>query len=164
MLTHQPTNEMIEQWKTLYEQYKDRLRPGRKSGPHLLRYIAERYPLRRLHDEQAELVVTENVLRNDCWREKLPQGRQPLPIAFVIENVGAGKKFFAQPDPAVFDGNEIFVGIDLESGYFYAGSSLLWDELCAFQGLDECDLRNFFCVAQYILALERFDLLYDTLR
>ena len=112
MITCEPTAEMIERWKALYNQYQNRLRPNRKSGPQLLRYLAERYPLRRLHDEQAMKVVAENVLLNDHLREKLPQGRNPLPIAFMIENVGAGKKLFKQPDPARFDASEIFVGID----------------------------------------------------
>ena len=31
----------------------------------------------------------------------------------------------------------------------------LWDELCAFQGLDEADLQNSYCVAQYISLLEK---------
>ena len=35
------------------------------------------------------------------------------------------------------------------------GSTLLWDELCAFQGLDERDLQNYVITAQYIRALER---------
>ena len=159
---------MIGQWKDTYCKYKDRLRPNRKSGLQLLRYIEERYTLKKLHGERmqrAELVVTENVLNNEHWLEKLPKGSQPWPVVFVIENTGAGEKFFSEPDPARFDATEIFVGIDLESGFYQVeGSSLLWDELCAFQGLDEYDLQNFFCVAQYILALERFGMLASALQ
>lgn len=51
----------------------------------------------------------------------------------------------------------IFVGLDLASGYFQVeGSTMLWDELCCLQGLDEKDLQNAVIVAQYILALRRF--------
>ena len=37
------------------------------------------------------------------------------------------------------------------------GSTLLWDELRAFQGLDEKDLQNFVMVAQYLEAQERMN-------
>jgi len=37
------------------------------------------------------------------------------------------------------------------------GSSMLWDELCAFQGLDAKDIENYYCVAQYISCLKRFN-------
>ena len=33
---------------------------------------------------------------------------------------------------------------------------MLWDELCAFQGVDEKDLENYVVVADYIRALKRF--------
>lgn len=56
--------------------------------------------------------------------------------------------------------SRIFVGIDLTTGYYTVeGCTMLWDELCAFQGLDEKDLQNYFCVAQYINSLKRFGLL-----
>ena len=34
---------------------------------------------------------------------------------------------------------------------------MLWDELLAFQGLDEKDLTKFVIVAEYINALKRFE-------
>lgn len=153
---------MIAQWKTIYNQHKDKLSPNRKSGPQLLRYIEEKYQLIKLHGQpaqRAKRVVTESVLSNEHWLEKLPKGRQPAPVVFFIENAGEGEKLFTDPDFADLGVADVFVGIDLESGFYQVeGSCLLWDELCAFQGLDEHDLHNFFCVAQYILALERFDL------
>ena len=36
---------------------------------------------------------------------------------------------------------------------------MLWDELYAFQGLDETDIQNFYCVAEYVSCLKRFGLL-----
>ena len=38
------------------------------------------------------------------------------------------------------------------------GSSLLWDELYVFRGLDEQDLENYVCVAEYIACMRRFSL------
>lgn len=52
---------------------------------------------------------------------------------------------------------KIFVGLDLASGFYMVeGSTMLWDELCAFQGLDERDLENFVRVGQYVQCLKRF--------
>jgi len=48
--------------------------------------------------------------------------------------------------------------VELNSGYFLVeGSSLLWDELFAFRGLDEEDLKNYYLVAEYVACLRRFD-------
>ena len=50
----------------------------------------------------------------------------------------------------------IFVGVDLVSVFFTVeGSSMLWDEIYAFQGIDERDLKHCVRVAQYIAALKR---------
>ncbi len=36
------------------------------------------------------------------------------------------------------------------------GSSELWNELFAFRGLDEEDLKNYYLVAEYISCLKQF--------
>jgi len=155
MLTREATPEMILEWKSVWNAYKDRLRPNRKSGADLAAYLTGKYPVRRLDGAKAAMVVTGNVLQNKAFAEKLPKGRQPSPAAFIVENTGEGKKLYDGQDE-IFKGTEIFVGIDLETGFFCVeGSSLLWDELCAYRGLDERDIRNYFCVAQYVSALER---------
>lgn len=163
MLMQEATPEMIEQWKSIWNEYKDKLCSNRKSGAEVVQYIAEKYPLRKLYDEKAEQVVIGNVLLNKPLAEKLPKGKQPSPVTFIIENIDEGKQLYREQNE-IFDGSEIFVGIDLESGFFCVeGSSLLWDELYAFQGLDEMDIQNYFCVAQYISALKRFQLLDNVL-
>jgi len=154
---------MNRHWKSVWNEYKDRLCPNRKSGAELVEYVIKKYPLKQLHNPKAVQVVTENVLQNEPFAEKLSKEKQPPPVAFIVENTGEGKKLYEEQDE-VFVGNEIFVGIDLESGFYYVEcSSLLWDELCAFQGLDEVDIQNIFYVAQYIFALERFELLESVL-
>jgi len=98
-----------------------------------------------------------NVLKNEPLREKLPEGVEPNPVAFYLENEGEGKKIYQNQDE-MFKGRKIFIGVDLASGYFMVeGSSMLWDELCAFQGLDAKDIENYYCVAQYISCLKRFN-------
>ena len=55
-------------------------------------------------------------------------------------------------------------GVELESGFFcIEGSSLLWDELYVFRGLDENDIQNYICVAEYISCLNKFGLLESIL-
>ncbi|HHX87473.1 MAG TPA: hypothetical protein GX693_04745 [Firmicutes bacterium] len=64
----------------------------------------------------------------------------------------------------MFKGYKIFIGVDLSSGFYcIEGSSMLWDELCAFQGLDSKDIENYYCVAQYISCLKRINRLEEML-
>ncbi len=107
-------------------------------------------------------VISENVSRSALFAEKLPAGQRPLPKAFYLENIGNGHKFYRSENKDSLDlwGGEItkiFVGVDLSSGFYMVeGSTMLWDELCAFQGVDEKDLENYVIVADYISALQRF--------
>ena len=156
MLTQEATPALIKQWKAVFNEHHDKLRPNRKSGQELLDYLRGRYPLCERHDTAALEVVSENVLNNEPLREKLKPGKAPAPIAFTLPREGSALSLYAQQDP-LFWGIDIFVGIDLESGFFHVeGSSLLWDELYAFRGLDERDIENYYCVAEYIACLERF--------
>lgn len=156
MLMQEATPELLAHWKAVFQAHHDHLQPNRKTGPELLAYLRGRYPLVERCDAEALMTVSENVLQNPPLREKLPPGKPPLPRAFTVAREGAGLLLYAAQD-AVFRGSDIFVGIDLESGYFCVeGSSLLWDELYAFRGLDKADIENYYCVAEYIACLERF--------
>ena len=158
MLTREATPEMVAEWKAIHKEYSAKIKPNRKSGSELAAFLMAKYPLAELKDEAALSVVTENVLNNEHFSQKLKEGEHPSPLAFFVENTGDGAALYEKQDE-IFAGSKVFVGIDLSSGlYCIEGSSLLWDELCAFQGLDEKDLQNCFCVAQYVLALERFGL------
>ena len=76
---------------------------------------------------------------------------------FTWKTKEKGKRYIKTRDE-MFKGRKIFIGVDLASGYFMVeGSSMLWDELCAFQGLDAKDIENYYCVAQYISCLKRFN-------
>lgn len=162
MITQRPTVEILNEWKKIFEQYKDLLRPNRKSGADILNYLQRNYSLTEIPDEDMLKVISENVSRNKFLAEKLPVGQLPVPKAFYLENIGNGHKFFLSENKDRSDlwGGEItkiFVGIDLSSGYYVVeGSTMLWDELCAFQGVDEKDLENYVVVADYINALQRF--------
>ncbi len=115
--------------------------------------------MQQLHDDAATRVVTDNVLHNAHLAMKLPACTVPAAVTFIVERFGAGEALYRNHDE-VFKGNRTFAGVDLGSGCFFVeGSSLLHDELRAFQGLDAADIRNYFLVAGYISSLRRFDLL-----
>ena len=158
MLMQKATKKMIESWKMLWFAYKDKLKPNRKTGKEVLSYVVSKYPLTELFDSVSLNIITKNVLENEPYAEKLKQGEKPDVRAFIVNNAGSARKFYRKQDE-VFKGGDIYFGIDLKTGYYYAENSLLWDELCAFSGLDAKDLTNYFCVVQYIICLKRFDLL-----
>ncbi|SHJ96754.1 hypothetical protein SAMN02745163_02949 [Clostridium cavendishii DSM 21758] len=159
MLMQEPKPEMVEEWKEVWVEYKDKLLPNRKSGREVLEYLRSKYILEELNDDNANQIVMYNLLYNKPLAEKLPIGVEPSVVIFVIQNKDNGRFLYGNQDE-IFRGNKVIVGVELESGFFYVeGSSLLWDELYAFQGLDENDIQNFFCVAGYISCLKKFGLL-----
>lgn len=164
MLTQEATPLMIEDWKRTWGVYREKLRPGRKSGREILEYLRAKYPLTAQNGERAKQVVIGNVLNNAPFSARLPAGVSPEAAAFLVEDKEAGHDLYAHQD-AIFKGCPIFVGVELQTGYFCVeGSSLLWDTLCAFRGLDEEDLGNFYSVAEYVSCLKRFGLLEGAMR
>lgn len=167
MITQKPTKEDLEQWKAVWLKYKRKLRPNRKSGTELLNYLQSKYVLTEIHDQQAIDAIIGNITMNAPHAEKLPEGAMPVPKTFFLENSGKGELFYRpeNKNPVNLWGGDItkiFVGIDLVSGFYMVeGSTMLWDELCAFQGLDEKDLQNYVCVAEYINSLKRFGIVAE---
>ncbi len=162
MITREPTKKEFEQWKARWIKYKEKLQPNRKSGIELLNYLQSKYVLTEIYDKKAADAIICNVTTNEPYAEKLPEGSIPVPRAFFLENSGNGEHFYRpeNKDPIDLWGGDItriFVGIDIVSGFYMVeGSTMLWDELCAFQGVDEKDLQNYVCVAEYINSLKRF--------
>lgn len=143
MIDKMPTQQQLDEWKATWLQYKDRLRPNRKSGVELIEYLNDNYEPTEIYDARARETVRRNVTMNAPYAEKLPHGKAPHPRAFMVRR----------------EGREVFVGIDMETGYYLVeGDTALWDALCAYQGLDEMDLQNYVCVAQYLQCLKSFGL------
>ena len=167
MLTQKPTPELLEKWKHVWNQYKNRLKPNRKTGQELLDYLSQKYVLTEIHEKKAIDAVYLTVTMNQPFAEKLPDGAVPSPKAFFLENTGNGKIFYKNENKdskEIWGGDitKIFIGIDTVSGFFMVeGSTMLWDELYAFQGIDEADIQNPYCVFQYISCLKRFHMLND---
>jgi len=155
----QGTEQDLARWKQVYQQYRPRLKPNRISGATLYAYLKSRYPLLPLNDPRANRLVSENILSNKVFARQLPKGCAPEPVCCTIAQTGSGAELYRAQD-AVFAGIDILVGIDLISGYFLVeGSSRLWDELYAHRGLNEDDLENTYCVAEYIACLQCFGML-----
>ena len=156
MLTTKPTKAMIDQWKACWAQYRDRLTPERKTGAEVVAYLKAHYPVRKRADAALKDMVVQNVMLNEPLKQKLPPGTSPDPVVYELLHTGCGAARYAE-QAGVFREIPILVGVDLASGvYMVEGSEYLWDELCAFQGLDASDIRNYFSVAMYIGCLERF--------
>ena len=102
MLTHKATAADIAEWKEIFEAYRGRLSPNRRSGEELAAYLRARYPMSFLSGERELAVVRDNVLRNECFKEKLPEGKAPRPVAFMLRDKET----------------DIFIGVELETGYF----------------------------------------------
>ena len=123
-----------------------------------MEYLNQKYPLRELDSQAARQVVLSNITMNEPMAAKLSRDVQPKVVTFIVENADAGQALY-EDRPNVYQGADIFVGIELESGIFQVeGSSDLWDELLAFQGLDEQDLENYYLVSEYVSCLKKFGL------
>ena len=156
MLTQEPTAEIVREWQKIHREYAGTLRPNRRSGPEVVEYLLSRYPAVEETDPKLRQVVIDNVLNNEHDAMKLPEGAVPKAAVYSIPDTGTGKPLYAQQD-AVFQGIPILVGVELVTGFFLVeGSSLLWDELLAFRGLDTDDLTNFYLTAEYVGCLQRF--------
>jgi len=153
MLTKPATPELLRKWKADYAAYRPLLRPNRRPADELLAYLTAKYPLLPLDDETAREVVCANVRDNAYFASRLPAGVPPRAETFTVARVGAGEALYAAQD-AIFACMDIFVGIEMVTGHFHVeGSSLLWDELFLFRGLDEADLENPCLVSEYASLL-----------
>jgi len=163
MLMQEVTPEMLDAWKSVYAAYRPRLAPNRKPAGEIIAYLKGKYPLTELSGERGKQAVVDAVLSNTYYSEKLPAGKKPAAVLFLIRNTGAGKRLYGK-QAAPFKGQAILTGIELETGFFHVeGSDELWDELFAFRGLDSSDLDNVCLVAEYVACLEKFDRLSEVL-
>lgn len=169
MITKETTKVVSNEWKAAWLKYENKLQPNRKTGTELLDYLQDKYVLTEIFDQDALNTVTYNITTNQPLAEKLPDGMVPVPRTFFLENTENGEALYKDEnkdsaDTGGGDITRIFVGIDMVTGFYTVeGSSMLWDEINAFRGLDEKDLQNSVCVSQYVSALKRFNLFDNVL-
>lgn len=155
MLMQEPTEDMIKKWKEIYYKYKYQIKPNKKSGVDVIQYLEDHYTVSEIEDNEIESFVYDNIVNNEFSHNKL-NGGNPIIRLFEIDNSGNGKQLYSNQDE-VFKNMKIVVGVELKTSYlFVEGSSYLFDELTAYTGLDEEDLKNYFLVAQYVECKEKF--------
>lgn len=152
MLMQEPTEEMIKEWQDIYNKSKDNLKPNKKDSLEIIKYLKENYSVVEIENPELEKVVYDNIVLNEYSNQKLC-GKNPIIRLFEITD----KNLYEKQDD-VFKEIKIIVGIELNTSYiFVEGSSYLYDELTAYTGLDEYDIKNYFLVAQYIKYKEKFN-------
>ncbi|MBR5451618.1 MAG: hypothetical protein IKV36_01325 [Clostridia bacterium] len=151
------SKEMVCEWRKIHMRFKDKIHPNKKSGNEVIAYLQEKYLLEEFNDEKAFNAVYETVLLNDFYKQKLLPNTQPEPRTFILKNEGNGKTVYDLQEK-MWNNCQVFIGIDLSSGYVQIeGSCLLYNEILAFQGLDEFDIENCVRVADYIDSLKKFN-------
>ena len=141
MLTIAPNEEMIAEWKQIFEMYHSSLMPNRKSGDEVDKYFREKYPHQIFDNKEFWEIVLLNITENDCFNSKLPKNTLPNIRSYKTGNV--------------------LVGIDLCTGEFHVESEnieeviSIHDDLFAYRGLDAEDINNFFLVAEYVKLTQR---------
>lgn len=164
MIVEPPTKDKLHEWCEIHKQFKNKLTPNSKSGNEVLSYLKNKYTLDELTEEKYKNEISENVIYNDFLKEKLSKDKSPDPIAFILRNDEKSKVIY-QNQEDIWNSCPVFIGIDLATGYVHVeGSCLLYDELYAFQGIDEYDLENCVRVAEYIECIKKFNKeLYNSL-
>jgi len=144
MLTTEPTEEMIEKWKSIFSVYHSVLKANRKSGIEIDNYFKRKYPYQVYNDTELQKAASLNITENDYFKNKLPKDTLP--------NVQCYKS------------GDVLVAIDLYTGEFHVEGEniedviLIHDDLFLFRGLDEEDLKNYFLVAEYVKLAENENL------
>lgn len=155
MLMQKPTKEMINEWKEIYNQYKDKIQPNKKDGIDIIKYLENNYSVTELQNDKLKKVVADNIKYNEFHSNKL-NGESPIIRVFEVNKIGNGKYLYDKQDE-IFNKITIIVGIELKTSFILVeGSSYLYDELIAYAGLDKEDIKNYFLVAQYIKCKEKF--------
>lgn len=153
MLMQEPTEEMIKEWQDIYNKNKDTLKPNKKDGLEIIEHLKETHSVVEVENSKLEKVVYDNIVLNEFSNQKLC-GKNPIIRLFEVTD----KDLYLKQDD-VFKGIKIIVGVELNTSYiFVEGSSYLYDELTAYTGLDEYDIKNYFLVAQYIKCKEKFNI------
>lgn len=140
MLATGPTNEMIAQWKRIFEIYHASLAPNRKTGIEVDRYFREKYAYRLFENVKFREIACFNITQNDASKSKLPKDTLPNIRCYQTGNV--------------------LVAIDLCTGEFHIESEnmeeviQIHDDLFVYRGLDE-ELKNFFFVAEYVTLSQK---------
>ena len=133
MLTSKVDEKKLKLWKELYKKYFDSLKPNRISGRDLNIYFQKNYSA-----ENYDNVLFKKVVHLNSKE-------------YFHENAGDVNDIVAY----TLNG-DIFVGIDLKTGFFHIESDdvsksiPIFDDLFITRGLSKDELQNFVIVGQYL--------------
>lgn len=133
MLTSKVDEKKLKLWKELYKKYFDSLKPNRISGRDLNIYFQKNYSAKNYDNVVFKKVVHLNSKE------------------YFHENAGDVNDIVAY----TLNG-DIFVGIDLKTGFFHIESDdvsksiPIFDDLFITRGLSKDELQNFVIVGQYL--------------
>ncbi|MBD5539836.1 MAG: hypothetical protein HDR00_01330 [Lachnospiraceae bacterium] len=136
MITSEVTQEMIEEWKRIFDLHHSELSPNRKTGIEVDDYFRNKYAYQIFDSEEFKKVVEFNIMENEHSRGKLPKGKKP--------------------DIHTYHVGDVLVGIDTISGEFCVECEdiekviPIYDDLFMYRGLDDTDLKNYVLVAEYV--------------
>jgi len=79
-------------------------------------YLVNKCPVRELRDVSATQVVIDNVLHNEHFSNRIPEGVVPAALTFIVENSAQGKRLYGESN-GYYGDEAVFVGVELTSGY-----------------------------------------------
>lgn len=132
MIISAVTREQLAHWQQIYRLYGSSLQPNRISGAALDKYFREKY----------QPVVTTNIAFQEVVLRNAQENDSLTDISKIVVYIL---------------NDEIYVGIDLISGFFQvecediSKMASIWDDLFVTRGLSARDLENYVLTAQYIL-------------
>ncbi|OOM14413.1 hypothetical protein [Clostridium saccharobutylicum] len=172
--------DIINEWKSTYNEYRPLLKPNRKSFDEILEYIKSKYPIEEDTSVESKTIVEKNVLYN-YYGKRLPKTDKTLSIVVLrvknqdnavqlyenqvsehVEFIDKMKKTIKNFKSYSFEPIPIIIGAERKSGYiFVEGSQRLSEEITMIQGLDYDELKNYYLVANYINVLKKHRKLDD---
>jgi hypothetical protein len=164
----------------LQEDYAKQLKPNLRSVTELLAIIKHKYPCEEDLSQEAQDLVRGNVLFNAYFAKKLPESHETKAVMLQLKKEDSAlplyenqereyqeywkktKESFPLFKVEPYQEGPIFVGAELNSGYFFVeGSKKLLEEATVLRGLDKEELKKPFVVLNYINSLTIYNVLNE---
>ena len=114
MITSNPTEEQFNNWLALWQQYAPTLKPNRRSGIEVIRFIQKKYKVKEIRDQRALLDFAAAIYANGWMRDKLPKGLEPDIHVYRILEEGPGVKLYEEQDEEFRFNGETTVAIAIK--------------------------------------------------
>ena len=158
------TKELVKEWKYTHSMYASKLKPNKINAEKIVKFIKDRYNVKEVVDHELLNGISNCIVKNIFFAQKLKNGSLPRIVAFTIIKDEKSAALYNSQE-SMWEKCPIFVAVDLETGYLQVeGSCELHDELFAFQGLDKWDIENIVRVSDYISCIKKYNIgLYEEL-